>query len=71
MDAAEAGLAEENGEGTREVGRVDRTARRRGEQVPVVTPRGACCWKRSLNEGGCDAGRLGVAERPAAVQRGA
>lgn len=40
-DAAEASLAEEGGEGAGEVGRVDRSAQRCGEHVPVVLPRGA------------------------------
>lgn len=40
-DAAEAGLAEECGEGPGEVGRVDRSSLRRGEHVPVVLPLGA------------------------------
>jgi hypothetical protein len=35
-DATEAGLAEECDKGSREVGRVDRPAPRRGEDVPVV-----------------------------------
>lgn len=51
-DAAEAGLAEERDEGAGEVGRVDRSALRGGEHVPVVQPRGAtalcscfcCSW---------------------------
>jgi hypothetical protein len=38
-DAAEAGLAEERGEGATEVGRVDRPALHRGEHVTVVLPR--------------------------------
>lgn len=40
-DAAETSLAEEHGEGAREVGRVDRTALRRGEHVPVLSPSAA------------------------------
>lgn len=47
-DAAETGLAEEHGESAGEVGRVDRTALRRGEHVPVLTPRGACCLTLAL-----------------------
>ncbi len=41
-DAAEAGLAEERGEGAGEVGRVDRSALRCSEYVPPVLPRTAC-----------------------------
>lgn len=41
-DAAEAGLAEERGEGAGEVGRVDRPALWRGGHVPVVLPLGSC-----------------------------
>ncbi len=41
-DAAEAGLAEEPGEGPGEVGRVNRSSLRSGEHVPVVPPIGAC-----------------------------
>lgn len=41
-DAAEVGFAKERGEGTGEVGRVDRTALRRGEHVAVLTPGGTC-----------------------------
>lgn len=40
-DAAEAGRAEERGEGAGEVGRVDRSALRGDEHVPAVPPRGA------------------------------
>ncbi|GGV11375.1 hypothetical protein GCM10010293_01550 [Streptomyces griseoflavus] len=40
-DAAEVGLAEERGEGAGEVGRVDRSALRGGEHVPVLLPCGA------------------------------
>ncbi|GAA0551440.1 hypothetical protein GCM10010390_62140 [Streptomyces mordarskii] len=47
-DAAEAGLAEECGEGAGEVGRVDRSALRGGEDVPVGLPRGACCLALAL-----------------------
>lgn len=47
-DAAEAGLAEERGEGAGEVGRVDRSALRGGEDVPVGLPRGACCLAFAL-----------------------
>lgn len=36
-DAAEASLAEERGEGTGDVGRVDRSALHRSEHVPVMT----------------------------------
>jgi hypothetical protein len=41
-DAAEAGIAEERGEGAGEVGRVDLSALRCGENVPVVLQGGAC-----------------------------
>jgi hypothetical protein len=40
-DAAEAGRAEERGEGAGEVGWVDRSALRSGEYVPALLPRGA------------------------------
>lgn len=39
-DAAEAGLAEECGEGSGEVGRVDRSTHRSGDHVPAALPRG-------------------------------
>lgn len=42
-DAAKAGLAEERGKGTGEVGRVDRPALRSGEGVPAGLSLGVCC----------------------------
>ncbi|GHE83691.1 hypothetical protein GCM10018772_02720 [Streptomyces fumanus] len=62
-DAAEAGLAEERGEGAGEVGRVDRFSLGSGEHVSAVLPRGACGLSLALLPFAVELQRLGTAGR--------